>query len=266
VKKLFKVERWKIIKNYLKQNKQVEVSKLSHMLNVSEVTIRKDLEKLEEDGFLTRTHGGALLNVKEIVPQKNLETDKGKQAVDKEVSQIASLVVDMIEEGDVIMLINGNLNLEVAKHLGNKKSLTVLTNDLLVALELSAFSHIKVVMLGGDIDFSAKATYGRMTLASIDDFYVNKMFVEVDGLHKERGLFVDSTNKAGLIQETIKKSSQTIVLCLKSAVGSTAFFRVGDIRIANKIVTSPSIADEYKDYIFQNNIQLFTPLNLLERS
>jgi DeoR/GlpR family transcriptional regulator of sugar metabolism len=72
---VFAIERIKIIKNYLIENKQLEVNILSKMLNVSEVTIRRDLEKLEKEGFITRTHGGAVLSTGDSIYNESLLTD-----------------------------------------------------------------------------------------------------------------------------------------------------------------------------------------------
>jgi DeoR/GlpR family transcriptional regulator of sugar metabolism len=102
---MFAIERIRIIKNYLIENKQVEVNQLSQMLGVSEVTIRRDLEKLESDEFLTRTHGGAVLG-----SAKELTSDNIDASLLKDYNEISKIAIRMINDGDVIMLTNGEIN------------------------------------------------------------------------------------------------------------------------------------------------------------
>jgi DeoR/GlpR family transcriptional regulator of sugar metabolism len=266
---LFAIERIKIIKNYLTQNEKVEVSKLSDMLNVSEVTIRKDLEKLEEEGFLKRIHGGAVItpHVSAASPtEPDLLSHEAFFTIEEHLHEIALVAVDMIEDNDSIMLTNGPINLEISKNLGTKNNLTVLTNDLLIALELSRFPHIKAISLGGDIDFHSKATFGRLTLANMSHFYVNKIFIEVDGFNEHVGFSVSNIDKATLIQEAILNANSKIILCPSDCFNKTAFFKVGSLKIAERIITNFNLDEAYKKLICNNNIELFTSINLMEGS
>lgn len=265
---LFAIERIKIIKNYLNQNEKAEVSKLSSMLNVSEVTIRKDLEKLEEEGFLRRIHGGAVL-----IPLKESDSpialaSARQQSSDREdyFQEIALIAVDMIEDNDSIMLTNGPINLEIAKNLHKKQNLTVLTNDILIALELSQFPHIKAISLGGDIDCHSSATFGRLTLSNMAHFYISKIFVEVDGFNEPVGFSVSNIDKATLIQEALSNASSRIILCPSNSFNKNAFFKVGSLNIAEKIITNYDLDEHYKKLICTNNIELFTSINLVEGS
>lgn len=259
---MFAIERLKIIKNYLTKENKAEVSTLSKVLGVSEVTIRRDLEKLEKEGFLSRTHGGAILKQEVVydsittIDQENLE----------ECVEIANVAIHMIKDHDVIMLINGPINMQIARKLSSKNNITVLTNDILIALELSSYLSIKVVLLGGDVDYNSRAVFGTLTSLNIESFYVNKVFIEVDGVDITTGITVSSIEKASLIQQSIKKSKKNIVVCLGDAFNESAFYKATDINIADKIVTSTSIDDDYKRYIFNQNIPLFTSINTFEGS
>lgn len=257
---MFAIERLKIIKNYLIKENQVEVAALSKILNVSEVTIRRDLEKLEKEGFLSRIHGGAVLN-KEIVttPITAIEDQNIEECM-----EIANIAIHMIKDNDVIMLTNGPINLQIAKQLSCKSNVTVLTNDILIALELSSFLSIKVVLLGGDVDYSNKAVFGTLTSLNIEKFFVNKIFVEVDGVSTETQITVSSIEKASLIQQATIKANEKIIVCLAEAFGRTSFYKVDDLNIADKIVSSSSMDDNYKSYIFNQDIPLFTSMNTFE--
>ncbi|MDF2614038.1 MAG: transcriptional regulator, DeoR family [Clostridia bacterium] len=266
---LFAIERIKIIKNYLNQNEKVEVSKLSDMLNVSEVTIRKDLEKLETEGFLTRIHGGAVLRPKNSAvsfASQDTPVREENLFVEDHLQEIALIAVEMIEDNDSIMLTNGPINLEIAKNLHSKQNLTVLTNDLLIALELSRFPHIKSISLGGDTDFQSKATFGRLTLANMSHFYISKIFIEVDGFNEHVGFSVSNIDKATLIQEAVLNATSKIIVCPADCFNKTAFFKVGPLKIAEKIITNFNLDETYKRLICNNSIELFTSINLMEGS
>lgn len=257
---MFAIERKRIIKNYIQENLQVEVSNLSLMLNVSEVTIRRDLEKLEEEGYLTRTHGGAVLNQKR--EYSDLLMEEGNTSNYHEISDVA---VQMIADGDIIMLTNGTINRFIAKKLSNKNNITVLTNDITIATELSSEKSIKTVLLGGDVDARYNAVFGTLTIETLQKFFVSKLFIEIDGITKDLVLTVSSLDMASLIQQASKNASESIILFTADAFSKNSFYRVGDTeQIGDKVITNSSISDNYKNIIFNRNIQLFTSIDAFE--
>ncbi len=263
---MFAIERIRIIKNYLIEKKKVSVNELSKMLEVSEVTIRRDLEKLEEEQFLIRTHGGAVLKKPEkINPQKTLEPKKEVNSPYKEFyEEISNIAIHIIENGDVIMLTNGIINYHIAKKLNQKKNVTVLTNDLMISIEAASSLSNKAVLLGGDIDYESKATFGALTVLNVQKFYVNKLFIEADGIDIESGLSVSSMDKANLINNILPNSKEKIILCLGSNFDKTAFYNISDLNIADKIVTNSNIDNYYKKFISERGIQLYTSINAFE--
>ena len=256
---MFAVERVKIIKKYLRENQKVEVAVLSDILDVTEVTIRRDLEKMEKEGFLTRIYGGAMLNEPEVSPFAVPRIPENSE--NSGIGQIAS---HLVEDNDVIMITQGVVAVQLARHLGDKKNLTVLTNDLLIALELTAFPQLKVIILGGDLEHQSKGVFGNYTINSIRNFFVNKVFFEVNGINENSGFTVSSIEKANLIHEALKISSEAVCLCSSECFGNTAFYPVGPLSLATKIVTGSDLEDRYKNLIFDQNIQLFTSLQMYE--
>lgn len=260
---MFASERIRIIKGILTDKKHINVSDLSSMLNVSEVTIRRDLEKLETENFLTRTHGGAIINEDALSNEKELPSGDFDPFYEQrvEISQIAS---HMIEDNDVILLSPGPTNICIARKILNKKNITVLTNDLNIALELSSDPGIKVIVPGGDLDMAAMALVGKLTENNIKNFYVSKAFIEVDGVSTQRGYTVQGMDKASVINEMLNIAREKIIVCPYSCFDNIAFSQIGPLNIANKVITNPSIPDLYKNYYFENNIKLFTVFNSYE--
>lgn len=260
---MFAVERIRLIKELLTDKKHIDVSTLSSLLNVSEVTIRRDLEKLENQGFLTRTHGGAIINdtsVYEEIPYDNNTEDPLLQYR----NEISDIAVQLIEDNDVILLSPGPSNLQIAKKLSAKRNVTILTNDLSIAGELSNNVGNKVILPGGDLDPSTLTLSGKLTEENIRNFYVNKAFIEVDGVSLARGYTLQDINKTSVVKEMLNISHQKIIVCPYKAFDFIAFSQLAPISMPNKVITNPQIPDNYKNYFFENNIQLFTAFNTYE--
>lgn len=260
---MFAPERLRIIKGILLDKKHINVSDLSNMLNVSEVTIRRDLEKLEDENFLTRTHGGAIINEDSNVYEDTLsESDLDPYAEQRiEISEIA---FHMVYDNDAIILSPGLTNLYIAKKIINKKNLTVLTNDLNIAAEFAQNPSIKVIMPGGDLDLSTMTLTGKLTEDNLKNFFVSKAFIEVEGVSTQRGYTVQGIDKASVIKEMLNITSEKIIVCPYKAFDNIAFSQIGSLNIADKVITNPSIPDSYKKYYFESNIKLFTAFNSYE--
>jgi DeoR/GlpR family transcriptional regulator of sugar metabolism len=261
---MFAIERIRIIKNYLLENKQVEVNQLSQMLNVSEVTIRRDLEKLEEEEFLTRTHGGAILGSVKDSPNDSI-SGNAEDTPNKDHTEIARTAIKMINDGDVIMLTNGRINLEIARQLTTKAKVTVLTNDLTIASHILEAQSAKVVLLGGDIDYHTKSVFGTLTINNLSNFFVNLLFIEADGISNNLDLTVSTIDMATFIKAAAKNANERIIVCSSSSFEKNSFYRAGSISdLCDKVITNHSLSEQYKNKIFNANIQLFTSIDLLE--
>jgi DeoR family transcriptional regulator, fructose operon transcriptional repressor len=256
---MFAIERSKIIKDYLTKDKHVSVAKLSSLLNVTEVTIRRDLEKLEEEGFLKRAHGGAVLNdFQDVI----LSTEGSEDSYVMERMEIADTVFHLVADNDIIMLTDGLTNQQIAKKLIQKNNLTVLTNDLKLALEFSYSPNNNLILLGGDLN--EHAVYGQLAINNMQNFSLNHLIVEVDGICKKTGVTVSSISKASLIQHACNMAQTVSLICLANHFGSQSFFRVGGLDMADKIITNSTLDDTYKDFLFDLNIQLYTSVDIYE--
>ncbi len=256
---MFAIERIRIIKNILIKDHKVSVAKLSEMLDVTEVTIRRDLEKLENEDFLKRTHGGAVLldYVEDTIWDVN-EENKDIQLY----QEIADTAVYLVNDGDAVMLTNGSVNTFIAKALSTRSNLTVVTNDLLIASVFAHSSSNNLILLGGDLD--ENAVYGQMTVDNLKNFSFDHIFIEIDGLSETVGMTVSSTKKATLIQQAIKLADSVTVVCPSCFFGNKSLYRVGNLNIAHRVLTDSNLEDKYKNYMFNHNIPLFTSIDVYE--
>jgi DeoR/GlpR family transcriptional regulator of sugar metabolism len=255
---MFAIERVKIIKNHLKKDNKVSVAKLSELLDVTEVTIRRDLEKLENEGFLKRTHGGAVLL--DFIEEASGENEESKDVL--LYQEIADTAFHLVNDGDAIMLLNGSVNAYIARVLTEHSNLTIVTNDLLIA---SAFSHSPentLILLGGDLE--ENAVFGQMTVDNLKNFSFDHIFIEIDGLNDIVGITVSNTKKATLIHQAIKQADSVTVVCPSRYFGTKALYRVGNLTIAHRVLTDSNLEDKYKNYIYNHNIPLFTSIDVYE--
>ncbi len=261
---MYALERKRIIKQYLKEHNQAQVQELSKLLGVSEVTVRRDLERLEEEGWLMRTHGGAVLNKQDTPdPLSEIVERSGEH---EENDRIASVALQLVSDGDVVMLTNGVVNARIAAALEKRSGLTILTNDVSVALRVSLQSNNRVVLLGGEMDGNELALFGSMALSNLNKFYVNHLFIEVDGINRDLHVTVSTQAKADLIHGALEVAQDTTLICAAENFNRSAFFRLGNIRLFKRIITSIGISDYYKEQIFNSNLALFTSVSAFEGS
>ena len=251
------IKRLDEIKRILTEKKQVDVPSLSQALGVTEATIRRDLEKLENENFLTRTHGGAVLN--EVTPSLfNLEVENVE--VYEKIRKIASRFV---QNNDVIFLGPGICSRFIGRFLKDKINVTAVTTDLLVAHDCALYSpNVSVIITGGNLNSTTLELSGQMTSNSLSSFYFNTSFFDIDGITLNRGYSVSSLNKAFLIQNVLQFSKKNFALCPYNRFNVEASAVVGSIDLFPSVITNEHVANEFKEYYFQHKIQIFATFNV----
>ena len=161
------------IKDILNEYKSITVTELSNNFNVTEETIRRDLKTLEDEGFLSRTYGGAFI---QSGAENNVDISLREVAYVDSKTAIATMCKNLIHNGDSIFLDCSTSANFVARAITHKR-LTVVTNSLLIVDNLSGYDNIKLVVVGGTLNKEHKAFVGSVALASLDELYVDKIFM-----------------------------------------------------------------------------------------
>jgi len=171
---LYSEERKKIILDYIQKYGKASVQELTEVLQVSEATVRRDLKDLEDAKLLKRAHGGAL-----SLQNVNFEPTFGEKKVTllKEKHAIAKKAVELIDEGDTILLDAGTTTFEVAKELRTFSKLTVITNDINISQELLSHPGIEIIVVGGMLRKETLAMVGPMAEQSLGMIRVDKLFL-----------------------------------------------------------------------------------------
>lgn len=251
---MFAIERLNKIKEILFKKKRVDVFELSELFSVTEVTIRRDLDKLEQEGFLIKTYGGAVLN--EDLVQKTPALDPEDNTIE-EKRMIGKIAAQMVENGEAIYLSPGTTSLEIARNIKDKK-VTIVTNDLLIGYELRDSIGIKVIVTGGDLIQSTSTLVGGFALQALNGIFINKAFIGVKGVNLDSGYTVDSYEEVMVIQGVKKISSEIITVADYTKFNRTAFARLGDLTMAKKVITNKQVPSEFKKYFFEHAIKLYT--------
>ncbi|MEN7546304.1 DeoR/GlpR family DNA-binding transcription regulator [Rapidithrix thailandica] len=233
-------ERHQYIINKVKQQGHVNVVDLCNELEVSSVTIRKDLKLLEDKGILFRTHGGATSHNPYMIDRPVNEKEK-LQAGEKD--KIGKTAAQMVEANDSIIIASGTTVLTMAKHIQPQESLTVVTSALNVALELMQHRDVEVLQLGGILRKSSSSVVGPYAIQILEDFFCSKFFLGVDGIDLDFGLTTTNSMEAHLNRQMINKSQKTIVLADSTKFGKRGFGKICGLEDVDEIITDEGISE-----------------------
>lgn len=225
------------IKSILNEKKSVTVGELSKTFSVTEETIRRDLKMLEDEGFLTRTYGGAFIQsgVENVVDVEIREV-----AYTKSKTLIAEKCQQIIQNGDSIFLDASTTAYFISKAICNMR-LTVVTNSLLVINELSNFKSIRLVCIGGTLSRNNKAFQGYQTLQLLDSLYLDKTFMSCRSLSIENGVTDSSEGIAAIRKKLISRSSETYLIADYSKFDKTSFIHVCNFEDLTAIVSDKEL-------------------------
>ncbi len=251
-----KERRAKILRK-LEETPNVSVSEMSKEFQVSEVTIRKDLNELKRRNLLMRVRGGAIKHP-EVDSQHDIEVDRKKLFHYKEKKAIGRLAASLINENETILIDSGSTTLEVAKNLDDFQNLTIITNALNIAIELTKYKRFKVILLGGFVRESSLSTIGSIAESILKVFYCDKLFLGVDSISIEKGLSTTNIEEANINQTMMSISKQTIAVFDSSKFDKRKFAFIAPLDKIDTIVTDEFITKEQRKQIKAMNIQLYT--------
>ena len=254
------VERRRIILDQLQQNKQVNISQLNEQFSVSEVTLRKDLRYLENKSLLIRSRGGAMLPIKvgdDLSVKKRMVLNLSQKKI------IATAAISLIKEGDTIILDSGTTLMQLTNHLGKFKKLTIITNALDIAIKLSEFNNLKIIVPGGIFHKKSCSLVGVSAIENFQMFRADKYFVSADGINNE-GIFTSNLEEGQIAKLIMSHAKENIVL-----VDSSKFDRNGIINFASlskihTLITDKNIPPAYLNHFEELGIKVVIAENNIE--
>ncbi|WP_405169244.1 DeoR/GlpR family DNA-binding transcription regulator [Paenibacillus sp. FSL H3-0286] len=247
-------DRYERIVELVNERGSIRVSELSTLCQVTEETIRRDLDRLEKAGRLLRSHGGAV-SLRDRQPETPYAEREIMNAAEKQ--RIAREAVMMIKPGDRILLDASTTAWYMASHLPDMP-LTVLTNSTRVAAELSGKERIEVFSTGGQLSRRSMSYVGHLAERSLELYHVDKMFFSCKGFHLERGASESNELQAMVKRKMISIAEQVILLCDSSKFGIQAFTHFAAPSDVNVLITDYNPVEEQMKQLQKLNIAITT--------
>lgn len=246
---MLKEQREEQILQLLEQHGSVEVSQLCNLFGVTKMTIRRDLDKLENEGKISRTHGGAVLNNTDILLEKPLYVRLNTNTEHKE--RIARRAAAMISDGQKIFLSSGTTVFTLARQLDNSRRLLIVTDGLNTALELSKRTNISIIIIGGELRSNTLATTGSFAEGMIREFKFETAYIGVTSIGTDGSLHHGSLVEIGLYKVLAEISKKLVIMADSDKLGKDDFVCVGKLKSGDTLITDsdadPDIVKLYRD-------------------
>lgn len=234
-------ERHQKILELLKTNGIVSVNDLSKMLNVSSVTIRKDLGLLEEKKLLYRAHGGAI-QIDPYIANRHVQ-EKEKQ-FPEEKKRIGCKAAELLSPNDAVIIASGTTVLALAQNIDPASRLTVLTSAMNVAMALINYDQVEVIQLGGIVRHTSTSVTGEYVERMLENFSCSKLFLGVDGIDLKYGLTTTNSMEASVNRAMIEAAQKTIVLTDSSKFGRRGFGKICNLDVIDHIITDSGVSSK----------------------
>lgn len=247
-------ERRETILDLLREQPGLRVTELAEKLVVSEGTVRNDLNALEENGMLTRIHGGAVLSERRNISLTSFRTRHREHEIEKEA--IGRTAATLVGDGDSILLDASSTAYYFALALSNRQRLRVVTNGLDVARLLAQNSTNTVILIGGILNQDGSSVTGLLSEQVIEDLHIQKAFVSASGFSLERGLTEVHLEEAQIKRKAIESAGEVYALIDSSKFGKedlTSFARLEQICC---LFTDSGITTEWQQRIEQAGITI----------
>ena len=196
---------------------------MARQLRVSPTTVRRELRELEQQGLLRRTHGGAVTVEPALYePFRHVSSfAEQEQQRATEKRRIGLAAAEMIADGEIISIGAGTTATQVARSIRHRRNITVVTNAINVAMELSHRGDLKVFMSGGYLSGDWFALVGQTAIQSVSEIFVDKVFIGVDGIHAEHGLTTNYPDQAAIHRQMLRQARYRVVVADHHKLGET---------------------------------------------
>lgn len=248
---MFQIDRYKIIHDYLMKNKKATINELSDICQVTPMTIRRDLDKMEKDNLVKRVFGGVIIK-NNLVPDIPYE-QKEKVYVDQK-SRIGKKASELVKDGAIIVLDSGTTCMEIAKNITDKKNLKVITTDILIAAYLMKFDNIEVYCTGGRVQPQVGGCIDYNTLKFLENINADICFLGASAIHTDYGLFTFTVEKCEVKKVILKSSDYKVLVADDSKFNKKSFVKVCNIEELNEVIINDELSEKIKEELKKNNI------------
>lgn len=244
-------ERKRQILSLLAEGKDLSVAQISKALDVSTVTVRNDLNALEESGYIVRTRGGALPGFHRSILERQRNRTGQKHRIAREAASL-------VEDGDTIMIEAGTTTALVARYLLGKRDVHIVTNSTLVLPYARINPSIHVTMTGGEFRPITESCVGPLAIRDLEDFHVRVAFVGTDGFDVQTGLTTHLVEGAEIVRKMSERSDRTVLVADSSKYGRAGFAKVLPLSAVSILVTDTGLRSDEKKAIENEGVAVTT--------
>lgn len=232
-------QRKRLILDLLARDGQVVAKHLSHELELSEDTIRRDLRELAAEGLLLRVHGGAMPVSPTVVPIAERRT----MAMDAK-SALGKAGASMIRDGMTVVFDGGTSNLEIIRHLPVAARFTAITHSPTIVVALEDKPNVDAVIIGGKLFRHSMVAVGALAAEAISRMRADLFFLGVTGVHPTEGLTTGDMEEAAIKRQLMSCSAETAVLATNDKLGAVSPFQVGALSDISTLIVDGEAAED----------------------
>ena len=233
----------------------VKMTEIARKFGISNETVRRDLEFLQEQQLIQRVYGGAILAGRQNASSSRAIFSATRAKGQQERQAIGRAAAALVNENETLLLGTGTTVLEVAKHLKHLRHLTILTNSLPVAQELSG-TNFDIYLLGGKLDTNELLTVGEMGLSALQRYFVDRTFVGAAGVTFEYGISTFNTEDYTMSAEILRRSNQVVLVAASEKFGHYGFCVRDTLEHVDIVVSDQNLSSEYVDGFREMDINL----------
>ena len=236
------------ILDMLTKNGSMDVAELARILDVSSVTIRKDLDALESKGIVIRKHGSAHL--------RSANDIAGRLAYHyEEKVKIAKLAAEVVNNGDTVMIESGSCCALLARELFlNKRDVTVITNSAFIADYVRDIESSHVILLGGEYQHDSQVVVGPMVAEAVRNFMVDKLFIGTDGFALSSDFSVADRLRAQAVRDMTQQAEEVMVLTESEKFGNSSVVPLNITEKVAYVITDDKLEEAYRQHLEKSNI------------
>ncbi|HVI10374.1 MAG TPA: transcriptional repressor AgaR [Candidatus Binatia bacterium] len=231
-------ERRRAILELLERNGRVLVAEMAHQFCTSQVTVRKDLEVLHSQGLVHRTHGGALPAREGALEDPTLREKEELQRAEK--LRIAAAAAALVKEGHVVILDSGTTTTCIARALRSLQNVTIITNAVNIAAELSG-APVEVILTGGTLRKNSFSLVGPLAEESLHKLNADILFLGVDGFDVHYGLSTPNLLEAKVNRAMVEVAKRTVVVCDSTKFGRRSLSLIVPTQNLREVITDREI-------------------------
>lgn len=250
---MLQLDRQKNIYEYLKENRKATVNELSELCEVATMTIRRDLDKMESDGIITRVFGGAVIG-SDIITEDTYE-DKEKIFVEEKVL-IAKAAAELVKDNSIVVLDSGTTCMEIAKELIHRTNLRVITTDILIAAYLTRYKSIEVYCTGGRVQSTVGSCVDNHSLEFLKSINAHICFLGASVVNEEFSVSTFTIEKAKVKQAIMKSAHHRVLVTDHSKFNKRSFAKICTLKDFDLVIVNDKLDDDIKDKLVKEGINL----------